>query len=330
MASRSSPVAMDDEGLEPDALEQALGSGEKPAFLYTIPTFQNPSGRTLSDRAPAPRSSSSRASTTCSCWRTIPTASSATRATAPPTLFELEGGERVTYSSSFSKTIAPGLRVGYFVLPAALERELEALAVSTYITPVLLGQATVFEFLRRGNFEPNLERVRSLLGARRDAMLEALERRAPRCPLEPSRGWLLHLARAARGNGRDRVARSCRRGGRDLRARPGFRRGPEHRSARLQLRLARRDPRRRAPARGARARCPSRRRQPGRSRREGEARGAAGAAERASRGCAAGTSDRVRQSAERRARRDGSSSPRRSSRSAWSWFRLPKLGRGPQ
>jgi 2-aminoadipate transaminase len=40
---------------------------------------------------------------------------------------------------------------------------------------VLLGQATVFEFLRRGNFEPNLERVRSLLGARRDAMLDALE-----------------------------------------------------------------------------------------------------------------------------------------------------------
>ena len=43
-----SPVAMDDEGLDPSALEQALGSGEKPAFLYTIPTFQNPSGRTLS------------------------------------------------------------------------------------------------------------------------------------------------------------------------------------------------------------------------------------------------------------------------------------------
>jgi DNA-binding transcriptional MocR family regulator len=98
---------------------------------------------------------------------------------APPTLFELEGGTRVAYSSSFSKTIAPGLRVGYFVLPSALERELEALATSTYITPVLLGQATVFEFLRRGNFEPNLERVSTLLGARRDAMLEALERELP-------------------------------------------------------------------------------------------------------------------------------------------------------
>src|SRR5437660_1252599 len=95
--------------------------------------------------------------------------------TAPLSLFELDGGTHVAYSSSFSKTIAPGLRVGYFILPPELERELEAAAVATYITPVLLGQATVYEFLRRGNFDPNLRRVQDLLRLRRDAMLEALE-----------------------------------------------------------------------------------------------------------------------------------------------------------
>src|SRR3954453_3930676 len=42
------PLPMDDEGLDPDALEAALAAGEPPAFLYTIPTFQNPSGRSLS------------------------------------------------------------------------------------------------------------------------------------------------------------------------------------------------------------------------------------------------------------------------------------------
>src|SRR5207237_3171392 len=93
-----------------------------------------------------------------------------------PSLFELDGGEGVAYSSSFSKTIAPGTRVGYFVLPAPLEADVEALAVSTYITPALVSQATVHEFLARGNLEPNLERVRRLLGARRDAMLAALDR----------------------------------------------------------------------------------------------------------------------------------------------------------
>jgi DNA-binding transcriptional MocR family regulator len=93
-----------------------------------------------------------------------------------PSLFELEGGEQVMYSSSFSKTIAPGLRVGYAILPAALAGKLEELVASTYITPALLAQATVYEFLRRGLFEPNLERVCGLLKARRDAMLDALDR----------------------------------------------------------------------------------------------------------------------------------------------------------
>jgi 2-aminoadipate transaminase len=98
---------------------------------------------------------------------------------APPTIFELEGGTNVAYASSFSKTVAPGVRVGYFVLPADLAAQIEALAVSTYISPPFLTQATVYEFIRRGNFEPNLDRVNGLLKARRDAMLEALERHMP-------------------------------------------------------------------------------------------------------------------------------------------------------
>ena len=172
------PVAMDDEGLDLAALADALDSDGKPAFLYTIPTFQNPSGRTLSVERRHQLAEIAREHELL-VLEDDPYGLVRFDGEAPPTLFELEGGTRVAYSSSFSKTIAPGLRVGYFVLPNALERELEALATSTYITPVLLGQATVFEFLRRGNFEPNLERVSTLLGARRDAMLEALERELP-------------------------------------------------------------------------------------------------------------------------------------------------------
>ena len=172
------PVAMDDEGLDLAALAEALDSGGKPAFLYTIPTFQNPSGRTLSVERRHQLAEIAREHELL-VLEDDPYGLVRFDGEAPPTLFELEGGTRVAYSSSFSKTIAPGLRVGYFVLPLALERDLEALATSTYITPVLLGQATVFEFLRRGNFEPNLERVSTLLGARRDAMLEALERELP-------------------------------------------------------------------------------------------------------------------------------------------------------
>ena len=168
------PIAMDDEGLDPQALEDALATGPAPALLYTIPTFQNPSGRTLSE-ARRRRVVELARENDLLVLEDDPYGLVRFEGAPSPSLHELAAGEGVVYSSSFSKTIAPGLRVGYFLLPSELERELEAAAVSTYITPVLLGQATVYEFLRRGNFDPNLERVRSLLGARRDAMLEALE-----------------------------------------------------------------------------------------------------------------------------------------------------------
>jgi DNA-binding transcriptional MocR family regulator len=166
------PLAMDGEGLDPQALEDALAAGPA-ALLYTIPTFQNPSGRTLSEPRRRRVVDLARAHDLL-VLEDDPYGLVRFGGETAPSLFELDGGERVLYSSSFSKTIAPGLRVGYFLLPEPLERELEAVAVSTYITPVLLGQATVYEFVRRGNFDSNLERVRSLLGARRDAMLEAL------------------------------------------------------------------------------------------------------------------------------------------------------------
>jgi DNA-binding transcriptional MocR family regulator len=108
-----------------------------------------------------------------------------------PSLLELSAAT-TAYSSSFSKTVAPGLRVGYFVFPDRLAREIEATATATYITPVLLGQATVHEFVSRGRFEPNLARVTGLLRARRDAMLEALDRDLPQLrTTRPDGGYFL-------------------------------------------------------------------------------------------------------------------------------------------
>jgi 2-aminoadipate transaminase len=167
-------IPVDADGLDVDAVEQAL-EGPPAAFLYTIPTFQNPTGSTLSEerrRRLAELASSRRVPV----LEDDPYGLVRFEGEPLPSLFELEGGVDVMYASSFSKTIAPGLRVGYAVVPEALASELEDLVASTYITPALLAQATVYEFLRRGLFEPNLERVRGLLRARRNAMLEALER----------------------------------------------------------------------------------------------------------------------------------------------------------
>jgi DNA-binding transcriptional MocR family regulator len=196
----TTPIAMDDEGLDLDALARSLDGGKKPAFLYTIPTFQNPSGRTLGEERRHRLVELVREHELL-VLEDDPYGLVRFDGKALPTLFELEGGNNVAYSSSFSKTIAPGLRVGYFVLPLVLEHDLEALATSTYITPVLLGQATVFEFLRRGNFEPNLARVARLLGARRDAMLEALERELPDAHWSrPQGGYFIWLELPAGGD----------------------------------------------------------------------------------------------------------------------------------
>ena len=164
-------IALDDDGLDVTELERE-GSA---ALLYTIPTFQNPTGVTLAGerRRRLAELAGERGLTVL---EDDPYGLVRFEGEASPTLFELEGGERVLYSSSFSKTVAPGLRVGYLIVPAPLAAQLEGLAASTYITPGLVAQSTLNEFLRRGLFESNLERVRELLRERRDAMLDALER----------------------------------------------------------------------------------------------------------------------------------------------------------
>jgi DNA-binding transcriptional MocR family regulator len=180
----------DDEGLDPDALEEALRSGEKPAFVYLIPTFQNPSGRTLSEERRMRIVELAREHDVL-VLEDDPYGLVRFEGEPLPSLLELSGGE-TGYSSSFSKTIAPGLRVGWFVLPEPISRQLELAANGTYIGPVLLGQAAAYEFVSRGRFEPNLERVRELLGARRDAMLEALDRELPDVRItRPEGGYFL-------------------------------------------------------------------------------------------------------------------------------------------
>jgi 2-aminoadipate transaminase len=174
------PLAMDEQGLEPDALEEELQRATAaPCFLYTIPTFQNPSGRTLSSERRR-RIAEIAVNHQLPVLEDDPYGLVRYEGKAPPTLHELAGGDLVTYTSSFSKTVAPGLRTGYFVLAHEDVAAFEERAVSTYISPPFLTHATIAEFLERGLFEANLERICAELCARRDAMLAALESAFPK------------------------------------------------------------------------------------------------------------------------------------------------------
>jgi 2-aminoadipate transaminase len=171
-------LPMDHEGLDLDTLEAEIGKGGEISFLYTIPTFQNPSGRTIgTDRRR--RLAELAAEHGLEILEDDPYGRVRYDGEPVPSVHELEGGEHVTFTSSFSKTVAPGLRTGYFVVPEAMVPAYDDLVVSTYISPSLLPQAIVHELMQRGGFEPNLDRVRGLLKGRKDAMLAALERDMP-------------------------------------------------------------------------------------------------------------------------------------------------------
>jgi 2-aminoadipate transaminase len=184
-------LAVDDDGIDPDDLERALRNGDKPAFLYTIPTFQNPSGQTLSGERRR-RIAELAAEHELPVLEDDPYRLVHFEGELPPTLFELEGGTNVMYSSSFSKTVSTGMRVGWFVLPPALAKQLEARAVDTYISPPYLPQATIYELIDGGAFEPTVARVNELLKLRRDAMSAALDEHFPGTPRSrPHGGYFL-------------------------------------------------------------------------------------------------------------------------------------------
>jgi DNA-binding transcriptional MocR family regulator len=186
-------VAHDGEGIDPDALERELRRDPSPAFLYVLPTFQNPSGRTIGlERRRSLVALAERYDLLL--LEDDPYRLVRYEGEDVPSLRELDQTGRVLHTSSFSKIVAPGLRVGYSVLPAQLATELEAAAVNTYLAPTFPTQAIVFEFLRRGLLESSVARVRGLLGARRDAMTAALVRELPEATwTRPQGGYFLWL-----------------------------------------------------------------------------------------------------------------------------------------
>ena len=187
-----SPIPLCDDGIDLDVLEPALAAHAGPSLVYTIPTFQNPSGRSLSEPNRHRLLDLARAHG-ATVLEDDPYGLLRFAGETMPRLFELARGDGVMFLSSFSKTVAPGIRVGFAILPEDLMGTMQSLVFENYVSPVMFVEATLHEFVSRGRFDPNVERIRDGLRIRRDAMIAALAREMPEGTSwnEPDGGYFL-------------------------------------------------------------------------------------------------------------------------------------------
>lgn len=167
------PIPLAPDGLDVDALARECEAGRVPRLLYTIPNFQNPAGATMSvAKRRALVELAQRHGFLI--LEDDPYGRLRFEGDPLPSLFSLGGPDVVIHTSSFSKTLAPGLRVGYLVAPADVVSRMAARANRTYISASLLAQAAVHRICADGLLEPNIARVTDLMRERRDAMLAGL------------------------------------------------------------------------------------------------------------------------------------------------------------
>jgi len=174
-------VAMDEHGLVPEALEQAItavrAAGKRLKFLYTIPNFHNPAGVTLSAER------RQRVIEICRLADLLilednPYGLLGFDSEPIPAMRAAES-EHIVYLGSFSKTFAPGFRVGWALAPHAVREKLVLAQESATLCPPAFSQLAVSSYLAQHDWRQQIKDFTELYRERRDAMLEALTEEMP-------------------------------------------------------------------------------------------------------------------------------------------------------
>jgi 2-aminoadipate transaminase len=180
-------VELETDGIDVDALGTLLRDGLRPKLAHIIPNFQNPAGYTLS-AAKRERLLALAAEYDFVLFEDDPYISIRFEGEPLPTMLSQDQSGKVVYASSFSKTVCPGIRVGYLVGPAALIKQIQGIATNTYISPNMVAQSIVNAFCRSGRIDSAIATVKEALRARRDAAVTALERELPEARFAPPQG----------------------------------------------------------------------------------------------------------------------------------------------
>ena len=172
------PVPCDDEGLIPDAVDELIAA-HRPRLLYTVPTFHNPTGRTLPlGRRRALAMVAERAG--LQVVEDDPYGELRYSGEPLPSLASLpEAGDRTLAVSTLSKIVAPGLRLGWVRAPRLLLRQLTIAKQAADLHSSTIDQAAAARWLAGTDLDAHIERLRTAYRARRDALLGGLAAALP-------------------------------------------------------------------------------------------------------------------------------------------------------
>ncbi|HEX3174545.1 MAG TPA: PLP-dependent aminotransferase family protein [Solirubrobacterales bacterium] len=186
------PVRLEADGLDIGQLEAALDEGPL-KLAHVIPNFHNPAGCTLSAEKRV-RLVELAAERGFWIFEDDPYRELPFEGEALQTMLSMDKAGRVVHASSFSKTVSPGVRVGYLVGPAEEIGKLARRANETYISPNMLAEAVVLELCRSGGLDRNIAFVKGALRERRDALVGALGEQIPEAEfVVPGGGYFLWL-----------------------------------------------------------------------------------------------------------------------------------------
>jgi 2-aminoadipate transaminase len=174
-------ISTDDDGMRIDELEAVLAArrrGRRPKFIYTVPSFQNPAGVTMSEERRRRLVELAREREVLVC-EDNPYGLLRYDGDPQPTLYSLDGGDYVLYLGTFSKILSPGIRIGWVAAPPPVLEKIGLGKQAADLCTSTLTQYFVREYFGEGNWRSYIDDLVEIYRFRRDAMLDALELHFP-------------------------------------------------------------------------------------------------------------------------------------------------------
>ncbi|WP_306204890.1 aminotransferase-like domain-containing protein [Actinoplanes sp. RD1] len=184
-------VTLQPDGIDVEELRGLLESGVRPRLAHIIPNYQNPAGITLSAEKRRVLLELA-AQYEFVIFEDDPYVDIRFRGEALPSMLSMDTSGLVVHASSFTKTVCPGVRVGYLVGPAALIDAIAKKATNLYISPGMVSEAIVHQFAISGDIERSVQTVSTALGERARVLAESIRKHIPGATFtEPDGGYFL-------------------------------------------------------------------------------------------------------------------------------------------